>query len=187
VTHVADDWGRMIAVGRIVRPQGNRGEVVVAPDTDYGQERFAAGSTLHVLLDGQLRSMAVVAGRPHDTRWVVAFEGVGSIDEAEALRGLELRIPAAALRPLEGGRYWVHDLVGCVVTQPDGRQVGTVTQVDLAAGVPMLRVAGEAGEILLPFVGAICRRVDVEGRTIVIDPPAGLLELNRPGAGSEPR
>jgi ribosomal 30S subunit maturation factor RimM len=51
--------------------------------------------------------------------------------------------------------------------------------VDPGAGVPWLVLAG-ADEVLVPFVDSICREVDVSAKRIVIDPPAGLIELNRP-------
>jgi len=64
------------------------------------------------------------------------------------------------------------------VETTDGRLVGRVDRVDLATGTPILVVAGATSEVLVPLAEAICRRVDVPARLIVIDPPPGLLELN---------
>jgi 16S rRNA processing protein RimM len=171
-------WDDMIVVGRIVRPQGNRGEVVVASSTDFGEERFRIGERVWVQRHGSLDTLAVASSREHDGRWVVGFAGFATIDDAETLRGLELRIPAETLKPLDAGSHYVHDLIGCQVALGDGSAVGIVRDVQLDAGIPLLVVDGAASEVLVPFTSEICRRVDVEARQIVIAPPEGLVELN---------
>jgi ribosomal 30S subunit maturation factor RimM len=68
--------------------------------------------------------------------------------------------------------------VGCEVCTVAGDRVGVIERVDLGTGIPMLVIAGPEGEVLVPFTDAFCRMVDVGGRRVEIDPPAGLLELN---------
>jgi 16S rRNA processing protein RimM len=167
----------MVTVGRIVRPHGNKGHVVVAPETDFGAERFAEGATLYGAREGE-PPLRVIASREHQGRWIVGFDGVTTMDAAEALRDLELSIPAEALRPLGPGGYYAHDLAGCAVEGPDGRRLGRVESVLLGSGVPLLVVQTESGEVLIPLAEDICRRIDVAAKLIVIDPPDGLLELN---------
>ncbi len=168
----------MVTVGQVVRPHGIKGQVVVAPETDFGSERFAAGATLHCVRDGQPSTLAIAASFPHQGRWVVGFVGVTSMNEAEQLRGLELFIPAVELRPLGEGVFYAHDLAGCAVRTADGTLVGEVTAVQLGSGPPLLVVAAPRGEVLVPLAEAICRRIDVAAKVIVIDPPEGLVELN---------
>jgi 16S rRNA processing protein RimM len=172
-------WDSMITVGRIVRPHGIRGQVVVAPETDFASERFTPGATVSAMRDGKLTTLEVETGREHDGRWVVGFAGVATIDDAETLRDAELRIPAAAVRPATPGAYYVHDLVGCRVTTVGGDVVGTVEHVKLDAGVPLLGVASPGGEVLVPLAADICREIDVAAKSIVIAPPDGLIDLNR--------
>ena len=126
---------------------------------------------------GQLATLTVRESRPAGHRWVVGFVESASIDDAEALRGLELRVPAETLKPLGAGRYYVHDLVGCRVVTEQGADVGAVARVDFAGG-PLLAVETPRGEVWIPLAADICRRVDVDARVITIAPPAGLLELN---------
>lgn len=169
----------MITVGRIIRPHHNRGHVVVMPETDFPLERFAVGSVLYRERDGHVEPVVVSACRERSGRWTVGFEGFESISDAETLRGLDLRVPAGELKPLEAGAYYVFDLVGCVVRTVGGQVVGPVQRVDLATGVPMLIVDGD-GEVLIPFSEAMCTRIDPAAKVIEIDPPPGLIELNRP-------
>jgi 16S rRNA processing protein RimM len=183
----ADDWDAMVTVGRIVRPQGRRGEVVVDPETDFGEERFRPGAELWASRAGHVTLVAVVASWPHHGRWVLGLSGVASIDEAETWRGAELRVPAEGLHKLGAGTFYVHDLLGCRVETTTGTSVGDVARVDLGNGTPLLVVAGPGGrtkgvhEVLVPLAESICRRVDVGAKVIVIDPPEGLLDLNAPG------
>jgi 16S rRNA processing protein RimM len=171
----------MVSVGRVVRPQGNRGEVVIASSTDFGAVRFRPGARVLATPHGEVETMTVTSSREHDGRWVVGFAGVTTISEAEMLRDLELRIPADELRPLEADSYYVHDLTGCRVETRAGQIVGTVRDVQLDTGIPLLLVTAADGEVLIPFSAEFCRCVDVSAKAIVIDPPEGLLELNRRG------
>ena len=173
------DWTSMVSVGRVTRPQGNRGEVFVMSDTDFGDERFRPGAVLFTSRNGAVEQLTVAESREHRGAWVMRFEGVLSIDGAEQFRGVELRIPESELRPLGDGAFYVHDLLGCVVRTPDDVEVGRVERVDLMTGIPMLAVGGGAGEVLVPLVDAICRRIDVASKVIEIDPPQGLIDLNR--------
>jgi 16S rRNA processing protein RimM len=170
----------MVTVGRIVRPQGNRGEVVVESSTDFGDERFQTGAQLYVrrVPDAEAEDVRVTSSREHNGRWVLGFDGVASIDDAERLRGLELRIPPSQLKGLEAGQHYVHDLVGCQVETVGGETLGPVRDVQLDAGLPLLVVTGRNGEILVPFTETFCRRVDTTAKVIVIEPPEGLVELN---------
>ncbi len=175
-------WEEMVLVGRIVRPHGNRGEVVVAAATDFGEDRFRVGALLHLQGERGVGPMTVTSSREHDGRWVIGLAGVSSIDDAESLRGRELRIPQEDLRRLDPGRYYVHDLVGCRVATVAGHALGVVDDVRLDTGVALLVVNRDSGEVLVPFTEAFCRSVDTAGRTIVIDPPEGLVELNEAGS-----
>lgn len=175
-------WDEMPTVGRVIRPHGNRGNVIVASETDFGDERFAIGSTLHVQRGDRIETVTVAASRVQAGRWVVGFEGVGSINDAETLRGLDLRVPAASLHELPAGRFYVHDLVGCAVRTVGGVEVGAIERVDFNVGIPLLVVAdaeSDGDEILVPLTDLICRRIDVDARVIEIDPPEGLIDLNR--------
>jgi 16S rRNA processing protein RimM len=169
----------MVSVGRVTRPHGNRGAVVVMPDTDFGEERFRPGAEVFTNREDAVAPLTVDESREYRGSWVIRFDGFGSIDDAERLRGAELRIPAEKLQPLEAGTYYVHELLGCDVRTRDGISLGQVERVDLATGVPMLAVGSGAEEVLVPLVDAICRRVDAAGRVIEIDPPEGLIDLNR--------
>jgi 16S rRNA processing protein RimM len=168
----------MVVVGRVARAHGNRGEVIINAETDFPDIRFRAGSELRLRRGDAIATLKVGAVRTHQGRPVVAFEGVSTMDAAEALAGAELRIAPEDLSPLAPGEFYRHDLVGCRVETTEGREIGEVRRVEEGAGVDRLVVAGAQGEILVPLALDICVAIDAVARRIVIRPPEGLIELN---------
>jgi 16S rRNA processing protein RimM len=168
----------MAVVGRVARPHGLRGDVVINPETDFAETRFRPGATVWTRSAGRDEALTIASARFQNGRPVVGFEGLSSIDAVERLAGLELRVPEEALQPLEAGQYYAHQLVGCSVETTQGIAVGSVTTVETGAGGSRLVVDGARGEILVPLAVEICVSIDVAGRKIRIEPPEGLLELN---------
>ena len=168
----------MAVVGRIARPHGIRGQVIVNLETDFPEERFQTGAELFVRQDGTVVRLILTSVRFQHERPVVSIAGVDSIDAAERLAGLELRVPLDRLMPLPAGMFYRHELTGCRVETPDGRYVGAVQDVEGTLGGSRLVVAGGRGEVLIPLASEICTTIDVAGRRIVVNPPDGLLDLN---------
>ena len=172
------NWDDMVLVGRVARTHGLRGGVVVHPETDFVAERFRPGATVWTRSAGRDEQLTIASARVQNGRPVIGFEGLSSIEAAERLAGLELRVPEESLQLLEPGRYYEYQLVGCAVQTAEGDGVGTVVRVEGGAGGSRLVVQGARGEILVPLAVDICVEIDVGGRKIRIDPPEGLLELN---------
>jgi 16S rRNA processing protein RimM len=168
----------MAVVGRVARPHGLRGDVVVNPETDFVAERFRPGATVWTRAGGREEELTIASARMQNGRPVVGFEGLSSIDAVERLAGVELRVPEASLQPLEPGRYYEHQLVGCSVETAAGATVGSVVRVESGVGGSRLVVEGARGEVLVPLAVDICVEIDVGARRIRIAPPEGLLELN---------
>ena len=173
------EWDRMVLVGRVARPHGLRGHVIVTPETDFVEDRFKAGATFWTRSERGQEVLTVNSARVQNGRPVIGLEGFGSIEDVERLAGLDLRIPEDSLLPLDAGAYYVHDLVGCAVETISGEPVGEVRRVEGGAGASVLSVEGPRGEVLVPLAADICVEVDIAGRRIRINPPEGLLELNQ--------
>lgn len=174
----AGAWADMVIVGRVARPQGIRGEVIIDPATDFPEERFAEGSSIFIERDGTPAPLVVAASRIQAGRPVVRFDAFESMDDAETLRGRELRVPESELAALPENVWYHHQLLGSRVTTKDGRDVGTVTGIQGPTERSILVIDGPDGQALVPLVAAFCT-VDVAAKEIVIDPPDGLLEVNR--------
>ena len=174
----------LVLVGRVARAHGNKGQVIVNLDTDFAEDRFKAGEVLLLGRDATPRVIRSV--RFHQGRPVVALEGIETMNDAEALAGAELKVPAGDSALLPEGVFYQYDLIGCEVRDSAGRFIGPVTGVEGTMEMSRLVVAGDHGEVLIPLVADICTSVDVAARLIVVNPPEGLIELNaRVGAKSE--
>ena len=168
----------LLLVGRVARTHGNRGQVIVNPETDFAEERFCIGQILFVGPDEQAVPRRITAARFHQGRPVVGFEGVDSMNDAEGLAGAALWIQASDLPPLPRATYYRHDLVGCEVRDMKDVPVGRVIDVQGPLDRSYLVIDGARGEVLIPLVETICVRVDVGARLVVVDPPEGLLSAN---------
>ena len=168
----------LLLIGRVARAHGNKGQVIVNPETDFADERFTAGRELLVGAEGKAVARTIRDVRFHQGRPIIWLEGVESMNDAEALAGAELWTRAAALAPLPEGTHYRHDLVGCEVRDTRGNRVGVVTAVEGPLERSHLVVDAAGGEVMIPVVADICVEIDTAGRRIVIDPPEGLIELN---------
>ena len=176
-------WDDMVLVGRIGRPHGIRGQVVVNPETDFVEERFREGAVFWTRTARGDEPLTIDSVRIQGGRPIVGFEGCATIDDVEPLAGLELRVPETELQPLEAGRFYHHDLIGCMVETTAGEPVGAVERVEGGSGGSRLIVGGRRGEIQIPLAADICVDIDPPGKRIRIDPPEGLLELNESRRG----
>ncbi|MEX2504134.1 MAG: ribosome maturation factor RimM [Egicoccus sp.] len=166
----------LIAVGRVVKAHGIRGEVVVDVLSDV-PGRFDAGAT--VVMAGKPRTIA--SSRPHQGRLLVRFDGVGDRSVAELLRGFVLEAPAADVS--DEDNYYAHELIGMTVVDADGADLGTVSaliELPESAGYDLLEVSRADGTSwLLPAVDDYVEVDDAPDggeRLRVVDPPEGLIE-----------
>jgi 16S rRNA processing protein RimM len=151
----------LLEVGRIVKPHGIRGEVIVDLVTNRPDERLTPGT----VLASDAGNLEVLRSSPHQRRWIVAFDGVADRNQAEALRGTILRAEA-----IEGedDTLWVHELVGARVYDRDGAFYGEVQEVEANPASDLLVLPRG----LVPLVFVVEQG---EGR-VVIDPPIGLID-----------
>ncbi len=168
-----------VVVGRIGKAHGIRGEVTVEVRTDDPDVRFAEDAVLTT--DRPARpTLLVERARPHHGRLLVQFAGVPDRNAAELLRGILLSVDASDDDELDDpDEFYDHQLVGLTAVQVDGTVIGEVVDVvHLPASVLLALRNPEGRDILVPFVASIVPEVDLEAGRVVVDPPAGLLELS---------
>ena len=167
------DYADMVTIGVVVKPQGRKGEVLVEPLSDR-PDRFDTLRRVFMPVPGGTgaRAIAVTHRWPHKGRVVLKLEGVESIDDAETLRGVELRIGEDEVEALPAGSYYHYQLKGLRVEDPEGHTLGTAEDVLVTGGeAPVLVVRGAKGEVLIPMAEAFIRQVDLEGKRIVAVKP----------------
>ena len=168
-----------IIVGRVGRPHGVRGDVVVGVRTDDPGARFSVGTRLDTDRS-QAGPLTVAATRWQSGELIVRFKGVADRTAASELTGTWLSVDSGTLEPLDDpDEFRDHELIDLTVRTADGEVVGVVTDV-LHHGQDLLAVSPAAGgaDILVPFVRAIVTEVDIRAGVLVIDPPPGLVNLD---------
>jgi 16S rRNA processing protein RimM len=162
-----------IAVGRIGRAHGVRGEVAVLPLSEV-PGRLDPGSQLFVGENGD-RPLTVAAARPHQQRVLVRFAEVGDRDAASALTGAYLFVPRGSSPSLPEGSYWPHELEGCEVRTTSGRVLGEIREVvrTPANDVWVTALAGD-GELLIPALRDVIASVDLAERLVVVHEISGI-------------
>jgi 16S rRNA processing protein RimM len=192
-----------VQVARILRPRGNKGEVVAELLTDF-PERFSNLKQIWCRKDDAEPQVAELqhfwVDRNHPGKGVFHLAGCRTISEAERLRGCEVLLPLEERVRLPAGRYFVTDLIGstvfevgethsklaspaCALEQVP-RVLGTVRDVyfpgEGVAGTPLLQVETVQGELMIPLAEDICTRIEITARRIEVRLPQGLGELNAP-------
>jgi len=195
---------RWVQVARILRPRGNKGEVVAELMTDSA-ERFSACRQVYLRKENEAPKPVQLErfwlDRNHPGMGVFHFAGCGSIGDAENWRGYDVLLPMAERVSLPAGKYFVTDLIGCTVfevAQQESQLVSSACSMEVAprvigtvrdvffpgegvTGTPLLQLETAAGELLVPLAEDICTHVDVTARRIEVRLPEGLGELNAAG------
>jgi 16S rRNA processing protein RimM len=165
-----------VVIAEILRSRGNRGELLAMSQTDVPGRIEALKSATARLADGSDVSVEIAAAWRHGDCWVLKFVGVDSINDAERFRGADLWVAPANRGTLPEGDFFQSDLIGCSVIDPDGKQLGEVKGWHQYGGPPLMKVAVDGREVLIPFVSQLCD-TDLSKRTIQVDLPEGLLDL----------
>jgi 16S rRNA processing protein RimM len=183
---VDHDW---IEIGRIVAPQGLKGDVRVYPNSDFPERFLEPGQRwLRGPNDGSPQPIELLGGRFLQGKglYVLQLAGITDRDRADKLRNHTLLVPATARPHLEPGEFYVTDLMGLeVILQASGEAIGTVTDI-YEAGNDLLEVTLTEAQtsdpqpsgpktVLVPFVDEIVPTVNLAQGLIEINPPPGLL------------
>jgi len=192
---------KFVAVARILRARGNKGEVAAELLTDF-PERLPEIKNMFLGAESGARRGVVLrefwVDRNHPGKAVFHFEGIDSINEAEKLRGLEVQIPFEQRAQVPSGSFFVTDLIGCSVFEIAATAspmssspcsladapvlLGKVRDVYFPGegqpGTPLLAVDTSRGEVLVPLAEDICTMIEITARRIEVKLPEGLRGLN---------
>ena len=161
LTDAQPSVSELLEVGRIAKAHGIRGEVFVRLTSDR-LERVATGAVFTT----DKGPLTIARSRPHQGQYLVAFEGVQTRTEAEAMAGTKL-----FAEPIEDPEaLWVHDLIGSRVVDTKGVDHGICVAVLDNPAHALIELDGGA---LVPIVFVL----DCTDGVTTIDPPDGLFDL----------
>ena len=169
-----------VELGRVVRPHGLDGCLLVALHSDDPTNLIAAKNLLLAGDPGTIPfriASAEPAGHGSGGRARVRLHlvGLGTRDRAAEFAGAALLIPASELATLPEGEFYWRDLIGLRALDAQGECLGTLVEILPTAGVDVLVVRGDGPDLLLPATSSLIVRLDRERRELWLDPPAELV------------
>jgi len=167
-----------LLLGKVIKPHGLRGLLRVWSYARSEASFLAAGSVFLRSAGGEVDEYTVVSVKPHKKFFLMALEGLDSVEKAEAYRGAEIFVKREVLRTEGEDEFFWHEIVGLQVETEQGEPLGTLRRIIPTAGHDIWVAEGPRGEILIPAVFEVVRRVDLEGGRVLIRPVEGLIDLN---------
>ncbi len=170
---------KLIAIGRILRPWGNKGELKIS----LFSGKVGSLESFTKICAGDSEKSVIQIFPEKERRYqdgiIVKFLGVHSIVDADALRGKYLYVKAEELAPLARDEYYIDDLIGLkVILTKKGKELGYVVNVLETHGTDLVEIQKGKRNILIPLTKSICKMIDLRNKILIIDPPEGLLDLN---------
>lgn len=164
-----------VNIGVIVNTHGLRGEVKVKCLSDSQQLRFAKKARVNLHHDGQKQELTIANVREAKGLLIVKFEGYDDINEVEAWKGSYLRVPVECLQKLSEEEAYFYELQNSKVYDMQEHYLGEVVEIIETGGAVVLRVKGEAQEVLIPFVKAFVKAFDKEEKIMHVEVLEGML------------
>jgi 16S rRNA processing protein RimM len=169
---------RYLVVGRVLRPHGVRGdlrvEIITGSPERLGQhDHFYLA---HPDSPEEVRRYPVEEVRLHKDSLLLKLEGCDDCNEAELLRDMLVQVPIEEAVPLEEGEYYHFQIVGVQVETESGEWLGQVMEVLETGANDVYVVRGPRGEVLLPAIEDVVRKLDIEEKRMVVHLLPGMLE-----------
>ena len=165
------DW---VAVGKIVKPFGVRGDVRVLSLSDVPGRIQGLKQVMLVAPSGRTASASVIRLREERGGFVIGFDVFSTPEEAAIFRGGLIQIARDQAPPLPEGQYYECDLIGMTVRDEAGLVLGTLEEIVATGGHPVFAVRREGKEVLIPATRSVVASVDLAGRTMTV---RGIEEL----------
>ena len=167
-----------LKVGKIVNTHSLKGEVKVISSTDFEEQRFEKGTELLITRGNQVvKEVTVESYRTHKNNLLVKFVGIDSIEEAEKLKNLQIKIDSDNIGELEENEFYFHEIIGCEVFDENGKSLGEISEILTPGANDVWVIKSQNGkEILIPFIEDVVKKIDVENKKIDIEVMEGLID-----------
>jgi 16S rRNA processing protein RimM len=163
-----------LLVGRVVRPHGVRGDLLVQSLSEILDSVLPGAS---IFVGGRSKPISLVSLRRHGRAYLMHLEGCASREAAESYRGEEVRVRLEETAPLAPGRYYYWQIIGLRVVTDQGETLGVVRQILETGANDVYIVGSDTGkDILLPAISSVIRKIDLEKGEMVVRLLPGLVE-----------
>ncbi|MGY3782555.1 ribosome maturation factor RimM [Gemella taiwanensis] len=167
-----------LKVGKIVNTHSLKGEVKVISSTDFEEQRFEKGTELLITRGNQVvKEVTVESYRTHKNNLLVKFVGIDSIEEAEKLKNLQIKIDSENIGELEENEFYFHEIIGCEVFDENGKSLGEISEILTPGANDVWVIKSQNGkEILIPYIEDVVKKIDVKNKKIDIEVMEGLID-----------
>jgi 16S rRNA processing protein RimM len=164
-------------LGKILKTHGNKGQVLVHLDVD-DPARYLKLKSVYLDLHGE-RIPFFITGvdLKHNSKATFQFQDFETTEDAEILQGLEMYIPVAELPVLTGNHFYYHEITGYRVIDQNHGDIGVISDILDLPHQALLQVQHGEKEILIPVVDEIIQKIDRRKKLLMIEAPAGLIEI----------
>ena len=164
-------------LGKIVRKHSFKGQVVAKLDTDE-PELYTNLESVFVALGNDLVPFFIeesLLQKGNQLR--IQFEDILSEEDADSILGSELYLPLEFLPKLTGNKFYFHEIIGFDIEDVNHGYVGVITGVNDASAQPLFEINANGTEVFIPMIDDFIKKVDRDSRKIVVESPAGLIDL----------
>lgn len=166
-----------VAIGRIDKAHGVKGDVRVKPITDYPPRFKNLNRVIVEPLSGEMEELEISSVSVRENIVYLHFKGINSREQAQIFRGALINIKREEVLPLKEGEFYHFEIVGFVVKTVSGQILGNVHEVlDMPANA-VLVVKNDVREHLIPVIRDVIKKIDKENGEIIVEPIEGLLEI----------
>ena len=142
------------------------------------EQRFEKGSELLITRGNQvIKEVVVESYRTHKNNLLVKFVGIDTIEEAEKLKNLQIKIDSENIGELEENEFYFHEIIGCEVFDENGKSLGEIIEILTPGANDVWVIKGQNGkEILIPYIEDVVKKIDIENKKIDIEVMEGLID-----------
>lgn len=164
-------------LGRILKTHGNKGQVMTHLDVD-DPGTYETLESVYLDLHGEFIPFFINSIElKHNRKAVVKFDDFDTLEDAESLQGLEMYLPIKGLPKLKGNQFYYHEIKGYQVIDQNHGPVGSIEDILELPHQSLFQIRFGEKEILVPIVDEIIRKVDRKKKLLMIEAPAGLIEI----------
>lgn len=165
---------RYLAVGRVSRAHGLKGEVSMEIMTDF-PERFETAEWFYIGNEQEAAPYRLESYRWHQQKLLLTLAGVTNRAEAEQLTGQFVQIPVEEAMPLEDGNFYLFQLIGLEAVTTTHERLGCVTNILETGANDVLVIQNDEREVLLPDIPDVVKSIDLERKLIIVELIDGLI------------
>jgi 16S rRNA processing protein RimM len=165
---------RYLAIGKVIRAHGLRGEVSVAILTEF-PERFQTTEWVYLGNQYEAAPYRLESHRWHKKNVLLTLAGITNRTQAEALKGQFVQVPLEEAVPLPEGAYYFHQLIGLETITTTGQRLGVITDILETGANDVYVVESNGQEMLLPAIADVIKAVDLEKGQMIVEVIDGLI------------